>query len=375
MTLTNLRTNQSVTVTANTTGSFTAQLGAQNGDGVRLVVTDAAGNASQPATLTVEPPLPPDPSTVAPAVDRTVATTVADSTAFLYTGADPIQTGVAPGTIEAKRAAVIRGTVLKKDNTPLSGVTITILNHPEFGQTLSRTDGRFDLAVNGGGLLTVTYAKTGYLPAQRQIEAPWQDYAVLPDVVLIQPDSQVTTIDLTSPAPMQVAAGSPVTDSSGTRQAVVMIPQGTTATMTLANGTTQPLTSLHVRLTEFTVSTNGPQTMPGTLPPNSGYTYALELSVDDALTVGARTVQFSTPLPLYVDNFLNFPPGTTVPTGIYDRQQAAWVPSPNGKVIQVLSTTGGVAQIDSNGDTIADDAATLTALGITAAEQQQLALT
>jgi len=373
--VTNTRTNQLVTVTANANGSFTAQIGAQNGDGIRIVVTDSAGNASQPASLTVEPPIPPDPATVAPAVNRTVATTVADSTAFLYTGATPIQTGVAPGTIEAKRAAVIRGKVLKKDNSPLSGVTITVLNHPEFGQTLSRTDGKFDLAVNGGGLLTINYAKPGYLPAQRQIQAPWQDYATLPDVVLIQPDPHVTPIDLTSSAPMQVAAGSSVTDSAGTRQAVVLIPQGTTATMTLPNGTTQPLTSLTVRLTEFTVNTNGPQTMPGTLPPNSGYTYALELSSDEALTVGAKTVQFSTPLPLYVDNFLNFPIGTTVPTGVYDRQQAAWIPSRNGKVIQVLSTTGGSAQIDSNGDGVADDAATLTALGITAAEQQQLATT
>jgi len=42
-------------------------------------------------------------------------------------------------------------------------VTITVLNHPEFGQTLSRTDGMFDLAVNGGGALTLTFAKAGFL--------------------------------------------------------------------------------------------------------------------------------------------------------------------------------------------------------------------
>lgn len=373
ITLTNLRTNQSVTVTATADGSFTTQIEAQTGDDLRLIVTDSAGNTSLPATVTVEPPLPPDPATIAPPVDRTVATTVADSTAFLYTGPNPIQTGVAPGAIEAKRAAVIRGTVLTKDNTPLSGVTITILNHPELGQTLSRADGLFDLAVNGGGLLTVTYTKPGYLPAQRQIEAPWQDYAFLPDVVLIQPDPHVTPIDLTDPAPMQVAAGSSVTDSSGTRQAVVMIPQGTTATLVLPDGTTQPITSLNVRLTEYTVNANGPQTMPGDLPPTSGYTYAVEVSVDEAVAVGATSVHFSVPVPLYVDNFLIFPTGTVVPTGVYDRQQGVWLPQPNGKVLQILSVSDGVAQIDSNGDTVADDAATLAALGITAAEQQQLA--
>ncbi|MBM4256908.1 MAG: hypothetical protein FJ147_13550 [Deltaproteobacteria bacterium] len=373
VTLTNLRTNQSVTATASATGSFTAQLAVQNGDGIRLIVTDSAGNASQPATLTVEPPLPPDPATVAPPVDRTVATTVADSTAFLYTGPNPIQTGVAPGTIEAKRAAVIRGKVLKKDNTPLSGVTITVLNHPELGQTLSRADGLFDMAVNGGGLLTVNYSKPGYLPAQRQIDAPWQDYAFLPDVVLIQPDPQVTTIDLTSSTPIQVAAGSSVTDSSGTRQAVVMIPQGTTATMVMPNGTTQPLTSLNLRLTEYTVNTNGPQTMPGPLPPTSAYTYAVGITADEALAAGAYEVRLNQSVPVYVDNFLSFPAGENIPLGAYDQRQAAWIPSPNGRVITVLSINGGIAQIDSNGDNVADDAATLTVLGITPAEQQQLA--
>ena len=99
--------------------------------------------------------IPPDPSTVAPAIDPTVATTVASATEFLYTGTNPIQTGVAPETIEARRAAVLRGKVLDRDGNPLPAVTITILNHPEFGQTLSRLDGMFDMAVNGGGYLSV----------------------------------------------------------------------------------------------------------------------------------------------------------------------------------------------------------------------------
>ena len=112
--------------------------------------------------------LPPDPSTVAPPLDPTVATDVAAATAFLYTGANPIQTGVATGHDRARAAsAVLRGKVLDRDGTALPGVTITVLGHPEFGQTLSRADGMFDLAVNGGGLLTVRYEEDGFLPAQR----------------------------------------------------------------------------------------------------------------------------------------------------------------------------------------------------------------
>ncbi len=36
-----------------------------------------------------------------------------------------------------------------------------------YRQTRSRADGLFDLALNGGGRLTVSYTKTDYLPVQR----------------------------------------------------------------------------------------------------------------------------------------------------------------------------------------------------------------
>ena len=92
---------------------------------------------------------PPDPGTVAPPLNPTVATTINTATQFLYTGDSPIQTGVVPGTIDPRRTAVIRGKVLTRDGLPLEAVTITILNHPEFGRTLTRTDGMLDMVVNG----------------------------------------------------------------------------------------------------------------------------------------------------------------------------------------------------------------------------------
>ncbi|MDG4555809.1 MAG: hypothetical protein P9F19_00215 [Candidatus Contendobacter sp.] len=147
--------------------STTATFGVDGVYVLRLTATDRALPASDTVQVTVNPAgggLPPDPSTVAPPLDPTIATTTFAATEFLYTGTDPIQTGVAPGVIDPKRAAVIRGRVLDKQNNPLPGVTITILNHPEFGQTLSRADGWFDLVVNGGGWLTVNYRKPAICP-------------------------------------------------------------------------------------------------------------------------------------------------------------------------------------------------------------------
>jgi RHS repeat-associated protein len=280
---------------------------------------------------------------------------------------------VAAGTIEPRRVAVLRGQVQTRDGSPLPGVTLTILGHPEFGQTLTRADGMFDLAVNGGGLLTVRYEKDGFMPVQRQVQAPWRDYAWLPDVILLPYDNRITAIDLTASTEIQVARGNMVADERGTRQATLLFAPGTQATMVLPDGTTQPLTTLHVRATEYTVGPGGFTAMPADLPPTSAYTYAVELSVDEAVAARATTVQFSQPVYVYVENFLDFPVGEIVPAGYYDRQHGVWVASDNGRVIQILRVTEHMADLDTDGDGAADDATTLAALSVTEAERQRLA--
>ena len=88
---------------------------------------------------------------------------------------------------------------------------------------------------------------------------PWQDYAWLSDVVLIAQDSQVTTIDLASAAPIQVARGSAQTDADGARQATLLFPPGTQAEHDAARTADRPdLTTLNVRATEYTVGAGGP---------------------------------------------------------------------------------------------------------------------
>ncbi len=306
----------------------------------------------------------------APPVDPSVATDLKAATKFLYTGPDAIQTGVDPGTIEQPRAAVVRGRVLTNEGDPLPGATIEVLDHPEFGSTLSRADGEFDLAVNGGGPLTITYSRVNRLPAQRTVQVPWRDYIIAPDVALLRLDPEVTEVDLAGATGVQVARGSTLTDSDGTRQATVLFPPGTDAEMELPNGTTQPLSTLSVRATEYTVGAFGPNAMPAPLPPASGYTYAVEFTVDEARAAGATDVRFNQAVYQYVENFLNIDIGANVPSGYYDRQKAAWVPSDNGRVVKILAITGGMAGLDTDGDGAVDNA---PALGITDGERARLA--
>ena len=315
----------------------------------------------------------PDPASVATAPLPNVFNDVGSLTAFLYTGSNAVQVGVAPGTIKPVQASVLRGRVLQRDNSPLPGVLVSLLGHPEFGYTYTRTNGMFDLAVNGASY-TVDYQATGYCPAQRPMQVQAQNYRTVPDVVLVPLDPVATPVQFGSHAPAQLAMSSPQTDAAGTRSATVFFPAGTAATMLMPDGSSQPVTNLTMRVTEFTVGNNGPAAMPAALPPNSAYTYCVQFGSDEERDAGAAAVQFSPPVSLYVDNFLGIPVGTLVPVGYYDRVQGVWVPSSNGIVMAVLGSTNGAALIDLHGTGQPETPDTLAANGFTAEELQTLAV-
>ena len=342
---------------------------------LRLTASDGFLTASDEVQITVNPdptPPPPNPATIAPPISMTVATNQFDTTRFLYTGPNAIQTGVAPGAIKEERVASFRGRVVTKSGQPISNVKITVLNCPEFGQTMTRADGMFDLVVNGGGALDVKYEKIGFIPVQREETPRWQQYGMVDDVVMIPYDGNVTQINLAANIPIQVAQSGIITDGSGTRRSRLLFRQGTTATMRLPNGSTQPLTTINVRATEFTTAANGPETMPGDLPANSAYTYAVEYSLDEAVAAGATETTFSQPVIQYNENFLSFPVGIDIPSGAYDRVTGQWVPSASGRVVRILSIAGGTAILDVNGNGQPATDAEYAALGINMAERQHL---
>jgi len=326
--------------------------------------------ASARVTIAAPEPLPPDP--IAPPADPTVVPSFLEEVSFLFTGATPIQTGVAPQTIADERATVLRGIVRNTTGAPLGGVKVTIHNHPEFGETVSRADGGYDLVVNGGGTLHVSFAKAGHVPAHRLVVSKWNEYRIIDDVALVRYDDAVTTVTMNSSS-MQVARGTSVSDEDGSRRATVLIPSGTSATLAFADGSTIAAPALSIRATEFTVGPFGPNAMPAALPPSSAYTYCVEMSADEAVAAGATEIRFSQPVFFYVENFVGFPVGGVVPTGYYDRQRATWIGSDNGRVLKVLTITAGLAELDANGDGAADSPTTLAALGINDFERATLA--
>ncbi|MBJ7330843.1 MAG: hypothetical protein JHC95_13160 [Solirubrobacteraceae bacterium] len=314
----------------------------------------------------------PDPTKVASQLNEDAATSVYDATKFLYSGSNPVQRGVAAGTIDEERVSVLRGKVADRDGKPVKDVQVTVLDHPEFGYTKTRADGAYDLAINGANL-TLVFEAAGFLTVQRALDPNWQDYDVLGDIVMVPVDPAVTKIDTDAAAPIQVAASSPSQDADGKRRSLLFFTKDTKATMTLPDGTKKAIEDLNVRVTEFTQGNEGDSAMPGTLPDTTGYTYAAEYSIDEALKAKATRVDFDKPVNNYVENFTGAPVGGVVPTGYYDRETGEWKAGNNGKVLKVINEVNGLAGLDVTGDGAVDTGAPLTKLNITDDERRAIA--
>ncbi len=316
---------------------------------------------------------------LAPALDRTVATTLVEASRFLYTGPDPLQKGVKEKAIDPRRAAMVRGRVVDVDGEPLAGVKVSVADSPELGHTETRGDGFFDMAVNGGARLVMKYELDGYVPAQRVSQPGWQRYGQLPEVGLIEESGKETTLQAETNA-VQVALANETNDAFGRRQLLVLMQPDTDATAELPDGSEEDLSTLTLRVTEYPFEPAPPGTWqqtarfaPGTLPGSNALHYGIELRVAEAEKREARWVTFSKPVSLYVENFLNLPVGSPVPLGYYDRKLGQWQAAEGGTVIEILSTDGGRAAIDADGDGAAETEDALDDLRVTNAELDELA--
>lgn len=278
--------------------------------------------------------------------------TLVDLIDAMTMGTPPIQREVDPSTLHPNDIGLIRGQVLNRQGQPVAGARVEILEQPERGYTHTRSDGVFDLLVPGADRYMVRITKDNHPPIYRKAYVQYGQVAWINDVRLTPLSADTTKINMDDGG---VAVGPTSEDKHGSRRPVVYLPQNTTAEFELWDGRRQAAPKdLTFRLTEYTTNDDGPDAMPGPLPPTSAYTYAVELNADEAITANARHIHFNQPVPYYVDNFLGFPVGTSVPLGIYDPVDG-WVPSRDGIVIKVLSKNAKGISIDFDGDDMPDD--------------------
>lgn len=292
---------------------------------------------------------------------------------FLFSGKNPLQVGVNADQIDRNKISIIRGKVLNQSMEPIQGAKVAILNHLEFGSTKTLANGEYNIALYGDTVRTMQISAPGFLAIQRTINVPKQDFYNMEDVILTRLDTKSKDINFTNSNNSQILQGSKIKDRAGERQATLIVLPGTHASIVLNNGSTINPSNATIRATEYTVGSNGIEAMPGTLPSSSMYTYALELSLDEAIATNSDRVNFDKGIPIYVDNFLHFPTGEIVPVGYYDKSKAAWIASKNGRVVEVLGKLQGKAILDITGRGFPASKKELLELDVTDEELVQLA--
>ncbi|XP_030621470.1 teneurin-1-like [Chanos chanos] len=112
--------------------------------------------------------------------------------------------------------AVLRGQVLAEDDTPLVGVNITFLQHPEYGFTLSRPDGSFDLVSAGAVSVTLVFQRSPFITQRRTVWLPWNSFIVLDKMVMSRVESPPPSCDIKNfVSPYPIVLPSPLSRYTG----------------------------------------------------------------------------------------------------------------------------------------------------------------
>uniref|UniRef100_A0A8C9T6T6 Teneurin-2 n=1 Tax=Scleropages formosus TaxID=113540 RepID=A0A8C9T6T6_SCLFO len=118
-------------------------------------------------------------------------------------------THIIPPRTPSTLASLIRGQVLTTDGTPLVGVNVSFVKHPQYGYTLTRQDGTFDLIANGGASLTLHFERAPFLSQERTVWLPWNSFYAMDTLVLKTEENTIPGCDLSGfarPDPVVVAS-------------------------------------------------------------------------------------------------------------------------------------------------------------------------
>jgi hypothetical protein len=319
-----------------------------------------------------------------------------DTISFLYQGASATQFGVNVSAFDEARVSVITGKIVSNCSSdsgcPVSNVMVRAPRRPELGYTFTRSDGGYDFVANGGVKITLQFTHTDFIGVTRTVDVLWHKWQKTSPAYMLHFDHESSNVTLGAAVGGQMVTSSLTSDGRGNRSASIFFPDYVNVTVQRGGINTTLNGSLTVRSTEYTVGEDGPSKMPSVLPPNSAYTYALELTVDESYdnastsSDGRRRLQtangvtpevsFDRPLAVFVDDFVGLPAGSRVPSGFYNASRELWVPTTDGVVVHFLYVNqAGLAELDLNDDGLPEVEATYAFANITSEERRRLAQT
>ncbi|XP_054573956.1 teneurin-1 isoform X2 [Eptesicus fuscus] len=119
-------------------------------------------------------------------------------------------------SFDSRRACVIRGQVVAVDGTPLVGVNVSFLHHSDYGFTISRQDGSFDLVAIGGISVTLIFDRSPFLSEKRTLWLPWNQFIVVDKVTMRRVVSDPSSCDISNfVSPNPIVLPSPLTSFGG----------------------------------------------------------------------------------------------------------------------------------------------------------------
>jgi RHS repeat-associated protein len=296
--------------------------------------------------------IPPDPRSLIP--DRTAGWNEPDFIEVVDTllDAEPPLQLIEPlydGQIEPLRSGIVRGRVLVLNadgtRTPQRGVRVSILNHPQYGYTHTRVDGTFDLVVEGGSELVVSFGDSlvagSFYPVQRRSWIYWRDWTLLDDVVMLRRATASAPVNLVDTVPNLIRSNTAMADSD------MMLFVPATSRLCISEeceeGAPQ-LSTAQFELREYTVNDAAQGAMPGDLPPGTAYTFAAEVHVK-GVPFDQMVYVSNEPLALWVRDTIGFPLGDRIPLGTYNRQTGAW----ESELVSHSATVFGFCGVDAGG--------------------------
>ncbi|GFO18355.1 teneurin-3 [Plakobranchus ocellatus] len=95
------------------------------------------------------------------------------------------------------QVSVIRGRVVTQEGTPLIGVRVGVVSQPLYGYTLTRSQGYFDILVNGGGSVKLDFLREPFRVQKASVLVPWNQIITMDTVVMYM--SAVAVINTGSP--------------------------------------------------------------------------------------------------------------------------------------------------------------------------------
>jgi len=222
-------------------------------------------------------------------------------------------------------AGHVHGTILKaEDDAPLAGAVARL--EGVTGCVTTDADGEFAIAVPGGGRFNLALRATDRTHARRVgTVTPGHDVS-LGTIALRGLDAAVSQIGS--------SGGTHESDEGGL---TLSFPAGALSR------------TVNVRATRF----NASRELPAPLPETSHFTMALEAT--------AEAAELAKPVQIAIPNDYGFPPGTSVPVGVFDEASGEWIPDGMGVIsadgTQVLYEAGHFSSFDCNYPTTVSDRA------------------